>query len=88
VRAIDDQDEFVGALSLGAAQDEDSDVRAVDRFHGLRVAHPLEAHKMGQGVTVGRDASCSLVLDQPSVGVRLDASGRQTVVCSACCDCH
>ena len=42
-------------------------MRAVDRFHGLRVAHPLEAHKMGQGITVGRDASCSLVVDQPSV---------------------
>jgi hypothetical protein len=66
-RSADDQDEFIGALSLGTAQEEDSDVRAVDRFHGLRVAHPLEAHKMGQGITVGRDASCSLVVDQPSV---------------------
>ena len=65
--AADDEDEFIGALSLGQAQDDDSDVRAVDRFHGLRVAHPLEAHKMGQGVTVGRDALCSLVVDQPSV---------------------
>ena len=65
--AADDEDEFIGALSLGQAQDDDSDVRAVDRFHGLRVAHPLEAHKMGQGVSVGRDASCSLVVDQPSV---------------------
>ncbi len=66
LQTADDQDEFIGALSLGTAQ-EDSDVRAVDRFHGLRVAHPLEAHKMGQGITVGRDASCSLVVDQPSV---------------------
>ncbi len=70
-QSADDQDEFIGALSLGTAQDEDSDVRAVDRFHGLRVAHPLEAHKMGQGITVGRDASCCLVVDQPSVSCTL-----------------
>ena len=71
LQTADDEDEFIGALSLGAAQEEDSDVRAVDRFHGLRVAHPLEAHKMGQGITVGRDASCSLVVDQPSVSCSL-----------------
>ena len=70
-QTADDQDEFVGALSLGTAQEEDSDVRAVDRFHGLRVAHPLEAHKMDQGITVGRDACCSLVVDQPSVSCSL-----------------
>ena len=70
-QTVDDQDEFIGALSLGTAQEEDLDVRAVDRFHGLRVAHPLEAHKMGQGITVGRDASCSLVVDQPSVSCSL-----------------
>ena len=80
----DDQDEFIGALSLGKAQEEDSDVRAVDRFHGLRVAHPLEAHKMGQGITVGRDASCSLVVDQPSVSCNLsiilpDTFGKVTI---------
>lgn len=71
LHTADDQDEFIGALSLGTAQEEDSDVRAVDRFHGLRVAHPLEAHKMGQGITIGRDASCSLVVDQPSVSCSL-----------------
>lgn len=67
----DDEDEYIGSLSLCSIDedhDENCDVTAIDRFHGLRVAHPVEAHRMGQGITVGRDASCGLVVDDPSVG--------------------
>lgn len=70
----DDEDEYIGSLSLCSIDDDhgkNCDVTAVDKFHGLRVAHPIEAHRMGQGITVGRDASCGLVVDDPSV------SGRQ-----------
>lgn len=66
----DDQVEFAGALSLCDIDESDCDVRAVDRFHGLRVAHPLEALKLRQGMTVGQDASSGLVIDQPSVSPR------------------
>ena len=67
VLPTDDQVEFAGALSLCDIDESDCDVRAVDRFHGLRVAHPLEALKLRQGMTVGQDASSGLVIDQPSV---------------------
>ena len=66
----DDEDEYIGSLSLCSIDedhDENCDVTAIDRFHGLRVAHPIEARGMGQGLTVGRDASCGLVVDDPSV---------------------
>ncbi|KAL3147156.1 Synaptonemal complex protein zep1 [Trebouxia sp. C0010 RCD-2024] len=66
----DDEDEYIGSLDLCSIDedyDENCDVTAVDRFHGLRVAHPIEAHTLGQGITVGRDASCGIVLDEPSV---------------------
>ena len=64
----DDEDEYIGSLNLCSIDDEETcDVAAVDRFHGLRVAHPVEAHGLGQGVTVGRDTSCDLVLDDPTV---------------------
>ena len=69
-RLADDEDEYIGSLDLCSIDedyDENCDVTAVDRFHGLRVAHPIEAHTLGQGITVGRDASCGLVLDEPSV---------------------
>ena len=69
--SADDEDEYIGSLSLCSIDgdhDQNCDVTAVDRFHGLRVAHPIEAHSMGQGVTVGQDASCGLVVNDPSVG--------------------
>ena len=69
----DDEDEFAGSLSLCSIDqdhDENCDVTAVDKFHGLRVAHPIEAQKIGQGITVGRASSCGLVVDDPSVGGR------------------
>ena len=69
----DEEDEFMGSLSLCSIDqdhDENCDVTAIDKFHGLRVAHPLEARAMRQGITVGRDASCGLVLGDPTVGGR------------------
>ena len=65
----DDEDEYMGSLNLCSIDDETCDVTASDRFHGLRVAHPIEAHKMGQGVTVGRDSSCDIVIEDPTVGI-------------------
>ena len=59
----------MGSLNLCSIDDETCDVTASDRFHGLRVAHPIEAHKMGQGVTVGRDSSCDIVIEDPTVGI-------------------
>lgn len=73
LQLADDEDEYIGSLDLCSIDedyDENCDVTAVDRFHGLRVAHPIEAHTLGQGITVGRDASCGIVLDEPSVGYR------------------
>ena len=67
----DDQDEFTGSLNLCSIDedyDENCDVTSIDRFHGLRVAYPTDALRLGQGMTVGRDASCGLVLDEPTVG--------------------
>lgn len=67
----DDQDEFSGSLNLCSIDedyDENCDVTSIDRFHGLRVAYPTAALRLGQGMTVGRDASCGLVLDEPTVG--------------------
>lgn len=71
LQLADEEDDYIGSLDLCSIDedyDQNCDVTAVDRFHGLRVAHPVEALTLGQGMTVGRDASCGLVLDEPSVG--------------------
>ena len=63
----DEEDEFMDALMSCDIDEPDCDVTAADRFHGLRVAHPLEALKMGQGMTIGSDKSSDVVIDEPCV---------------------
>ena len=67
----DEEDEYMGDsfMSVCSSLDEGEscDVTAVDRFHGLRVAHPLEATKINGGITIGRDPSSGLVIDHPDV---------------------
>ena len=57
------------ALQSCDIDEPDCDVTAADRFHGLRVAHPLEALKMNQGMTIGSDTSSDVVIDHPSVSL-------------------
>ena len=59
------------ALQSCEFDEPDCDVTAADRFHGLRVAHPLESLKMNQGMTIGSDTSSDVVIEDPSVSLLL-----------------
>lgn len=67
----DEQDEYMGDNFMSVCQSLDEgeacDVTALDRFHGLRVAHPPAALKIQEGLTIGSDASCGITLKHAAV---------------------
>lgn len=67
----DEEDEYVGDGFMSVCQSLDEgeacDVTALDRFHGLRVAHPPAALKIREGVTIGSDTSSDITLKHAAV---------------------
>lgn len=50
---------------------EACDVSALDRFHGLRVAHPPAALKIREGVTVGSNGSSDITIKHAAVSLTI-----------------
>lgn len=69
----DEEDSFMGDNFMDVCgsldEGEACDVTAVDRFHGLRVAHPPASLKIRDGITIGSDPSSGVVLKHAAVSL-------------------